>query len=210
MKNKVFLTVFCTLLAIAFSAVVLWLLGFRITYAPNLENSWDAISACAGWAGAIFSLIAILVAIQIPKKIADEQNNIALFEKRHNFYITFCRCISFGEAMGEIKTCEEARRLFYIMLSDNAAECDDETLGKAIATLQIRTVGVISQASYLFAVNSDDLLESLLNDIVDVLSPNKPQEEFSIRCERLTNSTKAAKEQLTSNFERTLNTINKP
>ena len=89
MKNKALLTCLCILLAELLVALVLWFLGFRITYAPTLENSWDAISACAGWAGAIFSLIAILVAIQIPKKIAEQQNRITLFEKRHAFYYTF-------------------------------------------------------------------------------------------------------------------------
>ena len=86
MKNKALLTGIFILLTALIVAILLWLLGFRITYAPSLENSWDAISACAGWAGAIFSLVAILVAIQIPKKIAEQQNRIALFEKRNNVY----------------------------------------------------------------------------------------------------------------------------
>lgn len=57
-------------------------MGFRITYAPELENNWDAISACAAWAGVVASFIAIWFAIQIPQKIADRQDKIALFEKR--------------------------------------------------------------------------------------------------------------------------------
>ena len=62
------------------------LFGWRITYAPELENSWDAISACAAWAGVIASFIAIWYAIQVPKKIAEQQNKIALFEKRYQVY----------------------------------------------------------------------------------------------------------------------------
>lgn len=95
MKNKALLTCLCILLAELLVALVLWFLGFRITYAPTLENSWDAISACAGWAGAIFSLIAILVAIQIPKKIADRQDRVALLEKRIQTYAAIqdlCGC----------------------------------------------------------------------------------------------------------------------
>lgn len=28
-------------------ALIMWLMGFRITYAPELDNNWDAISAIA-------------------------------------------------------------------------------------------------------------------------------------------------------------------
>lgn len=65
---------------------IMALFGWRITYAPELENSWDAISACAAWAGVIASFIAIWYAIQVPKKIAEQQNKIALFEKRYQVY----------------------------------------------------------------------------------------------------------------------------
>ena len=68
---------------------VLYFFGFRITYAPTLENSWDAISACAGWAGVVASAIAVFVAIGIPKKIAEQQNKIALFDKRYSAFNTF-------------------------------------------------------------------------------------------------------------------------
>ena len=62
-------------------AFVMAKFGWRITYVPELENSWDAISAVASWASALVSLLAVWAAIQIPKKIADEQNNVA--EKRN-------------------------------------------------------------------------------------------------------------------------------
>lgn len=62
--------------------------GFRITYSPTLENSWDAISAFASWFSAIASIVAIFIAIRIPKKIAEQQNAIALFDKRYKAYDT--------------------------------------------------------------------------------------------------------------------------
>lgn len=57
--------------------------GFRITYNPTLINDWDAISACASWFGALASAVAIFVAIRIPKDVAEQQNRIALFDKRY-------------------------------------------------------------------------------------------------------------------------------
>jgi hypothetical protein len=66
--------------------ITLYLCGFRITYNPVLDNSWDAISATASWFGAIISLFALVVAIRIPAVIAEQQNKIALFERRSDVY----------------------------------------------------------------------------------------------------------------------------
>ena len=85
-------------LAVGFSIFILVgfvmaLFGWRITYAPELENSWDAISAISTVISAIVSIIgvsasfaAIWYAIQVPKEIADRQDKIALFEKRLTCY----------------------------------------------------------------------------------------------------------------------------
>ena len=37
-----------------------WCVGFRITYAPELENNWDAISAVGEWVGAIIIPFVVL------------------------------------------------------------------------------------------------------------------------------------------------------
>ena len=42
----------------ALIAFVLWCMGFRITYAPELDNNWDAISAVAEWAGVVVGAFA--------------------------------------------------------------------------------------------------------------------------------------------------------
>ena len=75
-----------TYIVVFLVAVVIFLYnrGFRIVYDPNLVNDWDAISAFASWFGAIASAGALLVAIHIPKVIAEQQNKIALFDKRYN------------------------------------------------------------------------------------------------------------------------------
>lgn len=73
--------------------VIAFLLGFRITYAPEIENSWDAISGVSAWVGivvsiasAVASFMAVWYAIQIPQRIADKQDRISLFEKRFECY----------------------------------------------------------------------------------------------------------------------------
>lgn len=77
------------MLALVFVIVVLYCLGFRITYAPELQNSWNAVSAVAACVGVLASFIAIWFTIQVPKKIAEQQNKIALLEKRVQLYMEF-------------------------------------------------------------------------------------------------------------------------
>ena len=72
----VVLLILITGIAVAFCC------GFRITYAPELENSWEAISAVASWASVCATLAAVWAAIQIPRKIAEQKNNIQLINIR--------------------------------------------------------------------------------------------------------------------------------
>lgn len=59
-------------------AFIMALFGWRITYAPELENSWEAISAVAAWFGAIGTVTAVFSAIWV----ANRQNKITMFERR--------------------------------------------------------------------------------------------------------------------------------
>ena len=84
----------CFVLLFVIVFVVAGLCGFRITYASELETSWDAVSAVAAWAAVIVAVLsagasvgAIWAAIRVPQKIADRQDKIALFEKRYKCYI---------------------------------------------------------------------------------------------------------------------------
>lgn len=80
------------------------LFGWRITYAPTLENSWDAVSAVASWVGVIASFVAIMIAIWIPKKIAKQQDKIALFEKRMECYSTLQNIFAFARQISDAKS----------------------------------------------------------------------------------------------------------
>lgn len=71
--------------------LILFLCGFRITYAPELDNSWEAVSAVASWVSVIMSFLAVMAAVWIPKRIADRQDKIALFEKRYELYYVLCK-----------------------------------------------------------------------------------------------------------------------
>lgn len=60
-------------------AIIMWLMGFRITYAPKLDNNWEAISAIADWAGVVVGAIIIpLLALWIQHKWDSDKEEIAL------------------------------------------------------------------------------------------------------------------------------------
>lgn len=98
-KGRWFPLIVATLL-IAIGGGAMYLFGWRVTYLPELENSWDAVSAVAAWGGVIVaiasttaSFLAVWFAIQVPKKIAEQQNKIALFEKRYQVYTSTMKIV---------------------------------------------------------------------------------------------------------------------
>lgn len=103
---KKWMAVVILLLVIAVFIAVMALSGWRVTYAPELENSWNAISAFGTWAGVVVSaagvvasFVAIWYAIQVPKEIAYQQNRIALFEKRYEAYSSILTLEVFANAL---------------------------------------------------------------------------------------------------------------
>lgn len=136
-KRLVSIWVPITLVALAVILFLLgYLIGFRITYAPELENSWDAISAVAEWIGVLVSVISVVAsfvaiwyAIQVPKKIADRQDKIALFEKRY-------ACFQFFE---------ECFVLYKISLEKNATE---KIIHRCYHILGIETSDALSQEEF--------------------------------------------------------------
>lgn len=125
LKNKGFLcfvVFFGSGLVFLFLIFLMYQLGFRITYAPDLENNWDAISGTASWVSVIVSVLGVIAsffavwsAIQVPKKIAELQIKVDLFEKRYRVYRTLILCDSFS-ALVSISTGLADIEIFFINL----------------------------------------------------------------------------------------------
>ena len=149
-------------------ALIMSLFGWRFTFAPELENSCDAVSSIASWASVLIALLsvgssfyAIYVAIQVPQKIAIKQNKIALFEKRIICYLelkkleSVCRSVEYENEVEKIKK--------NIMLLYSATVNEQEpTQMYSIAEFD-RTVTICTQASFLFDnISSEEIMQICL------------------------------------------------
>ncbi|KIY21947.1 hypothetical protein [Mesobacillus subterraneus] len=81
------------LLILLSESIVLGLLykyGFRITYGPDLEASWDAISAIGQWAGVFVGFLIPIAAVYLQSKLDKSredigESNTALLEEFESF-----------------------------------------------------------------------------------------------------------------------------
>lgn len=142
--------------------IILFLFGFKFTYAPELENSWNAVSAFATWAGVVASTFAILVAIQIPKKIAIQQNKIALFEKRYEFYSMLSRCLAYANSIESAKTSEEAQSSFLEMFCNKFLPgIPRDEFYKEVTPVIWSVKTTLEQGEYLFPFEMSKEMENI-------------------------------------------------
>ena len=168
------------------------------------ETSWmDYVQLGATVVGIIISALAVIYAVKGPKKIAEEQNDIALFDKRAKFYFDFCRCISFCEGLDTVETSGGARMIFYTMFSNESIECEIDDVDKRITPLQMRMTSDLFTGNYLFGVDVDKYLEPVVKGIVNILSA-KTDENFKKCREQLKKDGAEAKRKLTKKLEASL------
>lgn len=168
------------------------------------EISWlDYVQLIATIISIIISAVAVFFAVKVPIRIAEEQNRIALFEKRSSFYFDFCRCISFCEALDTVETKEQVRLMFYTIMSNETVDCELDEIDKRITPLLMKMASILSAGDFLFNCRADKLLEPIIKDIIGILSSKTP-EEFSDYRNRLKKAAAIAKEQLTPELTRAL------
>ena len=147
------MTVVAAVLAIA---LFLFFCGFRITYAPKLESSWDAVSAVAAWAGVFASVFAIIFAIRVPKKIAEEQNKIALFEKRFQCFQLLERFIKLAEHIEKAGISENLSVIVFLIIFDVAKV--EKIHSEIFLTKMLEYRSTIHQMRFLFNnIDKDDI-----------------------------------------------------
>ena len=150
--------------------LTLYIFGFRITYNPELDNNWDGVSACAAWV-AVFvagvgSVISIYFAIQVPKKIAEEQNRIALFEKRYEIFQFYERCFDFRKRLIKHDEIGDLRKDCMLFFDENSySELREDIVENKIFEIEY----TLHQMFFLFPNISDDLASELYEKLYKVI-----------------------------------------
>lgn len=138
-----------------------FLFGFRITYAPDLNNHWDAISGVAAWVGTIGTVGAIFAAIWV----ADRQNKIALFEKRYEIYDVVCHCKNFAELL-KIATTREDIQMLFLLIFCNIPMGEKVNDSFFIRMHYISIIDKMRQSGFLF---KDQKIEEYLKNLTGAL-----------------------------------------
>lgn len=152
--------------------IFLYITGFRITYAPNLKNDWDAISGSAAWASVLLSFAAICAAIYVPYKVANDQNKISLFEKRYAVYIQLEKCVIYGDILKFNLGNIGPKTIDFLFLKTFL----DDTIGlKDIAQDRIDKLfydvwNKIKQSEFLFDKKSSDEIVALSKALFDLMA----------------------------------------
>ena len=123
----------------------------------NIANSIDALAQprFIDWLAVIFSFVSIAIsgvaiwfAVQVPKKIADKQDKIALFEKRYECFQLFEKCyILYRQIKDKDYTLEELRRKSRYILG----KLNWEDITREVAIKQIEQYEyILHQMDFLF------------------------------------------------------------
>lgn len=146
------------LLVILIIITAFYNMGFRITYAPWMENAWGAIDAVGTWVAAIISGTAIWFAVITPKRIADKQDKIALFEKRYAFYEALTACTSFSSILQMCEKSEEFEILFisrFTSYSDEKPPVGSAEFYESKYGLFQSTFNTLRQGKFLFDFDAE-------------------------------------------------------
>lgn len=153
LKSKGFL---CFVVVLCLGLVFLLLMyqmGFRITYAPDLENSWNAISGTASWMSIIVSVLGVIAsfgAVWYAIQISDKQNKIALFEKRYRVYRTLILCDSFSDLVS-ISTGLADIEIFFYQSFCNISEEPKMYQYKLFAAKYVQVTETLAESKFLFS-----------------------------------------------------------
>lgn len=181
-------------IAVVIVALVMALFGWKITYAPDLENSWEAISAVAAWVGVVASLGAIMIAIWIPTEIANRQDKISLFEKRYELYDKVLYWQKVIALLLRQNNINEAYATCYQMLnkdffaSENVYQINNFLDWSKFHSDLMFDIDELKKADFLFSEKPREYvfeLVAVLIDVFDVYAPTPSTDNFDPKREEL-------------------------
>lgn len=185
---------FAVVLLLIFS-LILYCNGYRIVYPEQFETSWDAVSGFAAWFGVAVSIVsvgaslaAVWAAIQVPKKIAEKQDAVSLFEKRFDCYNIIQKLLACGAYMANAKINKQVQTAFRIYLGQ--PEDIEKNEPKTVFALRLKQKEVIIvSGAFLFSVYNVEILQTLIDTgmalIFSVASTDKDSPTFPLSGEAI-------------------------
>ncbi len=163
-----------TLGVILVIAFVLHLFSFEIVYNPKVISNWDAVSGVASWVGVIVSIVAVCVsalaiyyAIQVPKKIADRQDKIELFEKRYDVLQSFAKCRIFYLAIIHNQDLQGLQNACCRLLEiEKFSDMTEKDFARKAGEFQY----IFNQISFIFSNVSDEAMAKVYDSLWELLS----------------------------------------
>lgn len=150
--------------------IVAVICGWKIIYAPELENNWTAIDAIGGWLSAIISGLAIWFAVNAPKRIAQRQDDISLFEKRFICYNCFQKYITIALYLND-KLQKNDRKGMRTLLLSNLKPGNLLRTKNDLILVTKEDEAILDTFPYLFAdCYGEDIVTNLLNNISDAIA----------------------------------------
>ena len=152
-------------------------LRYNISRIINKQSSrglLDWINMLLSSFGVFVSIIAIIIAIQVPKQIAEEQNKIALFEKRYKVYHEVKIMNDFLNGYFETyptavynlpirnPNLEERKAFYYKSLWEGEIQKSQYSMNDDIGTILRQQEQLIDSMSLVFNISSDE--EDLCNN----------------------------------------------
>ena len=152
MKKKSKLPLWAVIIIVEIIIVaIMYALGFKITYAPSLDNSWEAISAVASWVSAIATIFIPIVVVFFQHKLDQNKNEISDANKA-----TLLELQKFAEKYSDLL--EAANNGDTIILDGGRVVLDcteDNVVDYIRATINVTAYDV---AMYFDVTKSDDVV----------------------------------------------------
>lgn len=114
----------------------------------------------------IISALALFYAIKIPKRIAEDQNRIALFDKRYEVFQLFERCVSFNKVLQNSETIDDMRKDCMLLFDElRYEELDFKIVMKKVYIFE----HTLHQMEFLFPGISEKDVHELYSSLWKVL-----------------------------------------
>ena len=156
------------------------------------QPNWlDYLQVIASIVSIIISALAVIMAVSVPKKISNRQDQISLFDKRFAAYDIFLRYEAFATGLvgfDDIKKYRESYMNMFFL--DESSEFEAE---KAIYKLvQISTP--LQHMPFLFENITDSEMDILFSSMLDFIMAISINSEVEASKDKLVNNIKAFKE----------------